>query len=81
MMAEMLSLPLCAMAILAVEACGTAPLTGGRSATLREGLIPVRGGRVWYRIMGAQSQGIPLLVLHGGPGAPHDYLAPFHGFG
>jgi proline iminopeptidase len=46
------------------------------SAALREGFIPVWGGRVWYRIVGAERDGIPLLVLHGGPGAPHDYLEP-----
>lgn len=40
----------------------------------REGMIAVPGGRVWYRIVGADSPGVPLLVLHGGPGAPHDYL-------
>jgi proline iminopeptidase len=37
-----------------------------------EGMIAVPGGRVWYRIDGADAPGIPLLVLHGGPGAPHD---------
>ena len=40
----------------------------------REGMINVPGGRVWYRITGAGAPGIPLLVVHGGPGAPHDYL-------
>ncbi len=39
-----------------------------------EGMIPVPGGRVWYRIVGKDAPGVPLLVLHGGPGAPHDYL-------
>jgi len=31
------------------------------------------GHRVWYRRTGAGS-GLPLLVLHGGPGGGHDYL-------
>jgi len=33
---------------------------------------------VWYRIVGDHEEGgkMPLLVLHGGPGAPHDYLEP-----
>ena len=32
--------------------------------------------RVWYRSIGGGSdqERIPLLILHGGPGAPHDYL-------
>ena len=42
----------------------------------REGYIPVEGGGVWYGVAGAGSPGAPLLVLHGGPGYPHDYLEP-----
>ena len=41
----------------------------------REGLLEVPGGRVWYRIEGG-GPGIPLLLLHGGPGIGHDYLEP-----
>lgn len=41
----------------------------------REGYIPVCGGRVWYQMVGS-GDAIPLLVLHGGPGVPHDYLEP-----
>ncbi len=43
----------------------------------QEGFIPVEDGyRVWYRIVGGggEQESLPLLVLHGGPGAPHDYL-------
>lgn len=43
---------------------------------IREGYISVTGGEVWYRVVGANSKGIPLLTLHGGPGVPHDYLEP-----
>ncbi len=43
---------------------------------LKEGFIPVTGGNVWYHIVGAGKKGIPLLTLHGGPGAPHDYFEP-----
>ena len=42
----------------------------------REGYITVTGGRVWFRVVGAESPKTPLLVLHGGPGATHDYLEP-----
>jgi proline-specific peptidase len=41
----------------------------------REGLLDVPGGRVWYRIAG-DGPGVPLLLLHGGPGGGHDYLEP-----
>jgi len=42
----------------------------------REGFIKVTGGKVWYKIVGGEQIGIPLLLLHGGPGCPHDYLEP-----
>lgn len=38
-----------------------------------EGFVPVTGGSVWYRIVGAGSK-TPLLLLHGGPGVPSHYL-------
>ena len=41
----------------------------------REGHISVPGGRVWYKIVGSGDT-IPLLVLHGGPSFPHNYLKP-----
>lgn len=41
-----------------------------------EGFIPVTGGKVWYKIVGANQKGTPLLLLHGGPGCPHDYMEP-----
>jgi proline iminopeptidase len=44
-----------------------------------EGVIEVPGGRVWYRVAGADRQGVPLLCLHGGPGFTHDTLATLEG--
>ena len=43
-----------------------------------EGFVRFRGHRVWYRIVGDRDAPgrFPLLCLHGGPGAPHDYLEP-----
>jgi L-proline amide hydrolase len=43
-----------------------------------EGTIPYAGGQTWYRIIGdGEEPGkLPLLCLHGGPGALHDYLEP-----
>ena len=35
----------------------------------QEGLIDVTGGKVWYQQFDENGQGIPLLVLHGGPGS------------
>ena len=42
---------------------------------IQEGYVNVDGGQVWYQIVGNKNA-IPLLVLHGGPGYPHDYLEP-----
>ena len=39
-----------------------------------EGFIDVSGGKVWYQKIG--EKGAPLVVVHGGPGYPHDYLEP-----
>jgi proline-specific peptidase len=40
-----------------------------------EGKISVESGyQIWYRRIG--NGGIPVLTLHGGPGAGHDYLKP-----
>jgi L-proline amide hydrolase len=43
-----------------------------------EGRISYAGGETWYRIVGdGEEPGrLPLLTLHGGPGALHDYLEP-----
>lgn len=47
-----------------------------RAAVGVKGLIRVTGGRVAYRIAGARKKGVPLIVIHGGPGATHEYLEP-----
>ncbi|HLJ82445.1 MAG TPA: proline iminopeptidase-family hydrolase [Ktedonobacterales bacterium] len=40
-----------------------------------EGYIPFHGYRTWYRVAGEDTgTHAPILILHGGPGAPHDYL-------
>jgi len=43
-----------------------------------EGFLPVDGYHIWYRMVGMEEDAgkLPVLVLHGGPGMPHDYLAP-----
>jgi proline-specific peptidase len=44
------------------------------SASRAEGFVAVPGGRVWWESVGDGP--IALLLLHGGPGAPSDYLTP-----
>ena len=41
---------------------------------LREAMIEVPDGQVWYRSIG--EGGVPLLCLHGGPGMTHNYIDP-----
>jgi L-proline amide hydrolase len=42
----------------------------------KEGFVPFRGYRTWYRIVGdEESEGkLPVVLLHGGPGGAHYYL-------
>jgi proline iminopeptidase len=41
-----------------------------------EGFIAVAGGKVWYKIIGAERKKTPVILLHGGPGFPSNYLKP-----
>jgi L-proline amide hydrolase len=43
---------------------------------VKEGKIPFKGYETWYQIIGEGEEPgkLPLLCLHGGPGAAHDYL-------
>ncbi len=45
---------------------------------IQEGRIPFHGYHTWYRVVGdhEEPRKLPLLALHGGPGATHDYLEP-----
>lgn len=65
--ARSLLLP-CLLAVLA--ACGETP----RNPAPGEGFVAVPGGRVWYQVVG-EGPGTPLVVLHGGPGAPSYYMS------
>ena len=46
------------------------------SYTIQELTVPFKGYQTWVRIVGdGEEPGkLPLLCLHGGPGATHDYL-------
>jgi proline iminopeptidase len=41
-----------------------------------QGMVNVVGGKIWYQVFSnpATAGRIPLIALHGGPGAPHNYL-------
>jgi L-proline amide hydrolase len=45
-----------------------------------EAYLPFREYRTWYRITGSlESEKLPLVVAHGGPGCTHDYVDSFKG--
>jgi proline-specific peptidase len=56
----------------------TAPTYPWSSIPFKDGFIEFKGHQVWYRVVGEShtEDKLPLLVLHGGPGAAHDYLEP-----
>lgn len=41
----------------------------------KEGFVSTKWGKIWYQWNGSRDKD-PLLVIHGGPGFPHDYLEP-----
>jgi proline-specific peptidase len=49
---------------------------------VEEGFIPFRGYKTWYRVVGEREQSgkYPLICLHGGPGATHDYFGCLEAF-
>jgi proline iminopeptidase len=60
--------------------CTRTPLNPPASTTetsqvskIEEGFVDAGGALIYYKAVG---QGPPLMLLHGGPGASHDYLLP-----
>ena len=56
------------------------PACAGQRMTPGEAMLPVDGGRIWYRITGT-GPGTPVILLHGGPGYSSYYLKPFEALG
>ncbi|MGP8163044.1 MAG: proline iminopeptidase-family hydrolase [Acidimicrobiales bacterium] len=50
-----------------------------RDPPIREGFVPFAGHRSWYRVVGdGETAGrLPLLCLHGGPGATWHHMEPY----
>jgi proline iminopeptidase len=60
----------------AVQLAGTPALASDGS----EGFVGVQGGRIWYRRTGTTA-GVPIVLLHGGPGIGSFYLKPLEALG
>lgn len=71
--------PVCAILTLVLAACSEQPkpaaTTQAPAPTLavKEGMLPVPGGQVWYRVTGGGDK-TPVILLHGGPGYSSFYL-------
>ena len=48
-------------------------------AAMRDGYVDYAGFKTYYKIFGEQKDNgkLPLIMLHGGPGACHNYLLPY----
>ncbi|MGB4845098.1 MAG: alpha/beta fold hydrolase, partial [Ferruginibacter sp.] len=46
----------------------------------QEGYVNVKGGKIWYRILG-EGKGTPILMLHGGPGGTSKSFYQFASLG
>jgi proline iminopeptidase len=77
-----IGLPMACILAVAVSFSGQGQAVGGdaskpqkRAAVLKieEGYVDAQGVFIYYKAFGS---GPPLLILHGGPGASHDYFLP-----
>jgi proline iminopeptidase len=68
------------LGIIACKAPAPARARTGKRMIPGEAMLPVDGGRIWYRITGT-GPGTPVILLHGGPGYSSFYLKPFEALG
>lgn len=62
--------------LLTQVACAGMPVKSMPPVPVKEGIVAFRGYQTWYKIVGDHEEPgkYPLVLLHGGPGVPHDYL-------
>ena len=66
-------LPLAALIAFSAVVASAAAQSAPAIYTQQEGFIDAHGVLIYYKSIGT---GSPLVVLHGGPGASHDYFLP-----
>src|SRR5258708_7691341 len=50
------------------------PPAANKVYPMQEGYVDAHGIMIYYKIIG---RGAPLMIVHGGPGASHDYFLPY----
>jgi len=40
-----------------------------KSEVCPEGFIDVKGGKIWYKVLGSDNENTPVIIVHGGPGS------------
>src|SRR5580700_2132600 len=63
-------IPILLLLLLPIAAHAQAPAT----YPLQDGFVDAHGVLIYYQALG---EGAPLLIVHGGPGASHDYFLPY----
>lgn len=71
---------LCAVAAIVAWSLASTPAAPAAAALasnafpIQEGFVDAHGVMIYYMVVG---RGAPLLIVHGGPGASHDYFLPY----
>ncbi len=73
-LAALAVLTLSCLVILSTAPSQTVPLLAPTIHILQEGYVDAHGVLIYYKAFG---EGDPLVILHGGPGASHDYFLPY----
>jgi len=60
--------------------CGGNKESKSPALTIGESHLKVQGGKIWYKVTGT-GKGVPVVLLHGGPGGSSFYLKPFEDLG
>ena len=67
--------PVLVVLILAAACASVAqPASPANLYPIQEGFVDSHGALIYYKIVG---RGAPLMIVHGGPGASHDYFLPY----
>lgn len=71
----------CGLTLAALGACSDAKRSSTAAALgPGEAMLPVTGGKIWYKVSGTGT-GTPVILVHGGPGMGSFYLKSMEGLG